>query len=154
MVLEAVEREEEMNKALKIIFHTVLFTPLIIISGCAFPLGWDDSGRKYPIDTLLQGTEKSQGVYEVEARGKYVNEHPELSPKIKEHLLSSYGEPIKGMNKEQVQLYSQFSRHPDKVMATKRYGADEMWIFNNYPEDPSKRVILYFKSDVLVDYSQ
>jgi len=141
-----------MDKALKILFYIVLFTPLIIISGCAFPLGWDDSGRKYPIDTLLQGTEKSRGVYAVDARVKYVNEHPELAPKIKEHLLSSYGDPIKGMNKEQVQLYSQFSRPPNKVRATKRYGADEMWIYNF--DDKNQRVILYFKSDTLVDYSR
>jgi len=102
------------------------------------------------LDTLFQGTEKTRTAYakEQEAREKYVKEHPELSPEIKEQLL--HGCIIRGMTKEQVRLFSQFSRPPDKIRTTTRYRADEMWIYNF--KDSNQRIILYFKSNILVEW--
>jgi len=137
VVEEKQNREVSVVKRAANIVEIALFISFLMLSGCTsmfddsspYPKWWEKGG--------------SQGYQE-----RYVRDHPELSPDIKEELLHGYIK--KGMTKEQVQLFSDFRLGPTKVKPTTKHEADEMWIFD-YPSDPNnKKITLYFKSGLLV----
>jgi hypothetical protein len=74
---------------------------------------------------------------------RYIAEHPELD--VNRQGLIRKGEIDVGFSKEEVKLSYNYA-HPDKISITNDYGADEVWIYNEW----SGVDFLYFKENKLI----
>lgn len=109
-----------------LLLNLAYFMVFLLFSGCYYIM----AEQPY-IDRLERKAEK------------YMVEHPELDEQ-KKNLIRK-GKINIGFSKEEVRLFYNYM-HPDKMKTTSDYGAEEVWIYNEWSADE----FLYFKGDRLI----